>query len=67
MESLIKKKQKKKGKSLPLLSQRVSENPDDFEELNRYLKRPRLRREECPNPIPWWGVSVRHCIVLDKS
>ena len=35
----------------------VSENESDpFEELNRYLKQPRLRREDCPNPIPWWGV-----------
>jgi len=65
MESLIKKKQKKKGNSLPLSSQPVPENMDDFEELNRFLRQPRLKREECPNPIPWWGVSgmVVSCLI----
>ena len=57
MESLIKKKQDKKGKSLLLSSQPVPESMDDFEELNRYLRKPRLTRAECPNAIPWWGVS----------
>jgi hypothetical protein len=53
---MIRKKQTKKG-TLPA-SQPVSENEGDpFEELNRYLRQPRLRREDCPNPIPWWGVS----------
>ena len=52
---MIKKKQMKKG--TPLASQPISEsNQDPFEEINRYLKQPRLRREDCPNPIPWWGV-----------
>jgi len=46
MESVIKKKQKKKGNT----SQTVPENMDMFEELNRYLRKPRLRRAECPNP-----------------
>ena len=54
MESVIKKKQKKKGKTP---SQAAPENMDAFEELNRYLNRDRLRREECPNPIAYWGVS----------
>jgi len=57
IESQIKKRLKKKGNSLPLLSQPLPENLDDFEELNQYLRKPRLRREDCPNPIPWWGVS----------
>lgn len=30
---------------------------DQFEELYRYLKLPRLSREDCPNPIPYWGVG----------
>ena len=56
IESMIRKKQMKKG--TPLASQPASEsNGDPFEELNRYLKQPRLRQEDCPNPIPWWGVS----------
>ena len=46
----------KKGK--PLNSQPVSKSDGDpFEELNQYFKQPRLRHEDCPNPIPWWGVS----------
>lgn len=53
MEDLIKKRQEKKGKSLP--SSRAEE--DEFEEIYRFLRKPRLRREDCPNPIPWWGVS----------
>ena len=61
MESVIKKKQKKKGNPS---SQAVPESLDMFEELNRYLKKPRLKREECPNPIAYWGVSRVHCIVL---
>jgi hypothetical protein len=54
MESVIKKKQKKKGNSS---SQTAPENTDTFEELNRYLKKERLRHEDCPNPIAYWGVS----------
>jgi hypothetical protein len=55
MESVIKKRQKKKGVT-EAHDSRAKENP--FEEVERYLKSPRLRREDCPNPIPWWGVSV---------
>jgi len=54
MEDVIKKKQKKKGKTS---SEAVPENTDMFEELNKYLNKPRLRREECPNPVAYWGVS----------
>jgi hypothetical protein len=54
MESVIKKRQKKKGDTP---SQAVPDNMDMFEELNRYLRKPRLRRDECPNPIAYWGVS----------
>ena len=60
MESVIKKKQKKRGNT----SQAAHENPDIFEELNRYLNKDRLRREECPNPIAYWGVSGVCCIIL---
>ena len=55
MESLIKKKKKKKGKSVN--QELVPVNMDPFAELNRYFIQPRLKREDCPNPIPWWGVS----------
>jgi hypothetical protein len=61
MESVIRKRQKKKGVSEAHDSQ-VNENP--FEEIERYLKSPRLHREDCPNPIPWWGVSVFGCFYL---
>jgi len=54
MENLIKKRQEKKGKLLPSSSPAVE---DEFEEIYRFLRKPRLRREDCPNPIPWWGVS----------
>ena len=64
MESVIKKRQQKKG--MPLSSQPVPSNMDRFEELNRYLSRPRLRREECPNPVAYWGVSGFGRIVFDK-
>lgn len=52
MESAIKKRQEKKGKS----SQPIATTTDPFLEINRYFAQPRLRREDCPNPIPWWGV-----------
>jgi hypothetical protein len=55
---VIKKRQKKKGNA----SQAVAEDMDVFDELNRYLRKPRLRREECPNPIAYWGVSGICCI-----
>ena len=46
----------KKGKLLA--SQPVSESKkDQFEELKRYLDQPWLKRKDCPNPIPWWGVG----------
>ena len=54
MESVIKKKQKKKGNTP---SQAAPQNTDVFGELTRYLDRDRLTREECPNPIVYWGVS----------
>jgi hypothetical protein len=57
MESMIKKKQQKKGKSTMLDPHLVAGHIDPLEELQRYLLQPRLRREDCPNPIPWWGVS----------
>jgi hypothetical protein len=53
---LIKKKQKKKGRTIDPEPAHV--NMDPFSELNRYLSQPRLRREDCPNPVPWWGVST---------
>jgi hypothetical protein len=65
MESVIKKKQKKKGNAT---SQAASENTDIFEELNRYLNKERLRRDECPNPIEYWGVSgVSPCLLYESN
>jgi hypothetical protein len=66
MESLIKKKQKKKGQTQMTLSAESSYgNMDPFEELEYYLKHPWLWQEDCPNPIPWWGVCVfPHCCGL---
>lgn len=67
MEKLIKKKQQKKGRST-LTLESSNENLDPFEEFHRYLRQSRLRRDDCPNPIPWWGVSsflsvvALHCI-----
>ena len=52
---MIKKKQMKKG-TLQELEPGSESDRDPFEEVYRYLRRPRLRREDCPNPIPWWGV-----------
>ena len=54
MENLIKKRQEKKEKLLLPPSPAVE---DEFEEIYRFLRKSRLRRENCPNPIPWWGVS----------
>ena len=57
MESMIKKKQRKKGQSAVLDPDLATGQVDPFDKLQRYLRQPRLRREDCPNPIPWWGVS----------
>ena len=64
MESVIKKRQKKKG--LPAADTSESER-NSFEKIERYLKQPRLCREDCPNPIPWWGVSLFACLSLVSS
>ena len=57
MEKLIKKKEKK-GKSTKTAAHESSDNNvDPFKEYNRYIKQTRLSREDCPNPISWWGVS----------
>jgi hypothetical protein len=64
MEDLIKKKRGKSGKSL-LPSLQPEE--DEFEELYRFLRQPRLRREDCPNPIPWWGVSIASFCVFNET
>jgi hypothetical protein len=61
---MIKKRQKRKGNTS---SQAAPENVDAFEELNRYLRKPRLRQEECQNPIAYWGVSNICCIGFDES
>jgi hypothetical protein len=63
MEMIIKKKQESNRKSEAVISQFAAahmENP--FEELQRYLRQPRLKRADCPNPITWWGVS--NCFIL---
>ena len=65
---MIQKKQKKKG--MPLGSEAdLKTKRDPFEELNRYLEQPRLRRNDCPNPIPWWGVCHFHysTVILFKN
>jgi hypothetical protein len=70
MENLIKKMEKKrKGKATETVAQESSDNVlDPFEEYNRYIKQPTLRRDDCPNPISWWGVSyglfIAVCVVL---
>jgi hypothetical protein len=48
--------------SLLLSLQPLPENLDDFEELNQYLRKPRLRWEDCLNSISWWGVSYMICV-----
>ena len=58
MESMIKKKRRKKGKTYTLDPDLTAGHVEPLEELQRYLCQPRLRREDCPNPIPWWGVST---------
>ena len=57
IESMIVKKQKKKG-TLQNSEPVTESEKDPFEELNCYLKQPWLRRKDCPNPISWWGVST---------
>ena len=57
MEQLIKKKQKKSNTLTTSTSTAVS-NVDPFEELNHWFKSKRLGCEACPNPVPWWGVSI---------
>ena len=32
-----------------------------LEELEWFLRHPQLQREDCPNPIPWWGASILVC------
>jgi hypothetical protein len=56
METMIKKKQRKKG--LEIDSDLASKTDNPFVEIDRYLSQPCLKREDCPNPIPWWGVSL---------
>ena len=56
MESVIKKKQKKRG-MLHAHGPQPDMEGDPFEEIYRYLRQLRLRREDCPNPIPWWRVG----------
>lgn len=58
---MIKKKQKKdaKGGTLtPSGSMTNADSDDPFEEITRWFRTKRLDRVACPNPIPWWGVSV---------
>ena len=50
MESVIQKKLKRKGNTS---SQANLDDTNIFEELNRYLRKPRLTRDECLNPIQW--------------
>jgi hypothetical protein len=60
MELAIKKRQEKKGKT----SQPIATTTDPFLEINHYFSQPRLRREDCPNPIPWWGVGFLFCYII---
>ncbi|KIL69004.1 hypothetical protein M378DRAFT_8428 [Amanita muscaria Koide BX008] len=65
MESLIKKKKQKKGKDRD--SELVTQDTNPFEELHCYLKQPRLRREECTNPIPWWGHQFEYPVLCSMA
>lgn len=57
IESLI--NEEKKGKATENVAQEPSDyGLDSFEEYKRYIKQPRLSRDECPNPISLWGVST---------
>ena len=62
MELAIKKRQEKKGKTINIP---IPTTTDPFLEINHYFSQPQLRREDCPNPIPWWGVglSVLSCYI----
>jgi hypothetical protein len=62
MESLIRKQQKKKRMAN---ANNTQSDTNPFEEVERYFKHPRLRRQDCPNPIPWWGVSTIALIFFD--
>ena len=54
MESVIKKQLEKKGKTNMEL---IATTMDPFLEVTHYFSQPWLRWEDCPNPIPWWGVG----------
>jgi len=62
MELAIKKRQEKKGKTI---NKPIPTTTNSFLEINHYFSQPRLRQEDCFNPIPWWGVglSVLSCYI----
>ena len=72
MENMIKKKEKK-GKVTEIVTESSDNGVDPFEEYNRYIKQPQLIRDDCPNPISWWGVSnvllfmLMHCMTVSFS
>ncbi|KIL67200.1 hypothetical protein M378DRAFT_73836 [Amanita muscaria Koide BX008] len=50
-------------KSGALSSDASTDNMDPFEEFHRYLRQPRLKRENFPNPIPWWGHQFEYPVL----
>ena len=63
MKNMIKKKEKK-GKATEIVMESSDDGLDPFEEYNQYIKQPRLNRDDCPNPISWWGVSNVSLFIL---
>lgn len=57
MEKMIRKKQDNVRKPNVVPSELAAVQVDPLDELQRYLRQPRLKRGDCPNPIAWWGVS----------
>ena len=61
---MVKKRLEKKGKTNTEL---IATTTDPFLEVNHYFSQPWLRREDCPNPIPWWEVSLSFCYLVFKD
>jgi hypothetical protein len=51
----------RKRKSVPgpsVAQARLEDEANPYLELEKYLRDPLISKAQCPEPIPWWGVSI---------
>ena len=56
MDKIIREKRQNTG-AVSTMQHRDEDEVNPYAELERYLNDGLVSKSQCPEPIPWWGVS----------